>query len=147
MCDDDDDQPAYIDTSLEEKWIAIVQNSTPPAEIRFTAIDNCIKIVRENGDIENRCDAMLTYFNNLLLIELKSKRADWKSEGLSQIEATIKSMLTDIPDFYYKYGKRKATVANSKNCSPSFNQADTNFLEYFWRTYKIRLQFDAEIII
>ena len=125
ICDDDNTEPAYIDT----------------------AIDNCIEILRDNGNMDNRCDVMLNYESNLLFVELKTKRTNWKAEGLGQIEATIKKMLVDAPDFYNGFRKRKAVVANSRNAFPRFHDYDTEQREYFQKKYKMRIQFEAEIVI
>ena len=76
-------------------------------------IDNCIDILRNNGDMDNRCDAMLSYESNLLFIELKNKRDSWKAEGLEQVEATIQRMLEQNEKYYYNFKKRKAIVANA----------------------------------
>jgi hypothetical protein len=147
LCDDDNKEPAFVDITDKKKWIATVVNSAPPKEIKFTAIDNCIDIYKENGEMDTRCDAILQYDSNLLFIELKTKRADWKSGGLEQIEATIQKMIKEMPSFYYQFRKRKAVVANSKNISPAFNEFDVEQREFFKRNYKIHLQFDAKIAI
>ena len=147
LCDDDNKEPAFIDIADKEKWIATVVNSAPPKKIQFTAIDNCIDIFKENGDMDSRCDVMLQYESNLLFVELKTKRANWKSEGLGQIEATIIRMINEIPEFYYSFRKRKAVVANSKNVSPAFQEFDVEQREFFKRNYRAHLQFNAEIII
>lgn len=146
LCDEDNKEPAFIDTAHEDNWIATVENPSAK-EIQFTAIDNCIDIVRENGNMDSRCDAMLHYESNLLFVELKTKRADWKSEGLGQIESTIKRMIKDEADFYYGFRKRKAVVANSRKIFPSFQEFDAEQREFFKKNYKIHLQFDAEIVI
>src|SRR5580700_10320823 len=82
---DDDKTPAYIDAGEDEdKWIATVVNNVPK-EITFRAIDNCIEILRENGEMESKCDVMMTYENNIVFLELKDKHSDWKSSGIDQI--------------------------------------------------------------
>ena len=146
LCDDDDKKPAYTDTKDERKWIATVINNFPK-EITFTAIDNCVPIFKDSKNMDSRCDVMLNYENTLMLVELKHKRKDWKSQGLGQIEATLKKMLEHERTFYYGFKKRKAIVANSKFKTPCFEDYDAEQREYFKKNYKIRLQFDAEIII
>ncbi|MES2703878.1 MAG: hypothetical protein V4649_14660 [Bacteroidota bacterium] len=147
LCDKDDEKPAFINVDKSEKWIATVVNSAPPKRIQFTALDHCIDVLRENGDMDNRCDVLLEYETRLLFIELKTKRADWKSEGLGQIEATIKRMIHELPAYYYGFKKRKAVVANPKSASPAFQESDKELREFYKRNYKIHLQFDAEIKI
>ena len=147
LCDKDDKKPAFINVDETEKWIATVVNSSPAKNIQFTAVDNCIEMFRENGEIESRCDVLLQYDTKLLFVELKTKRANWKREGLGQIEATIKRMIDEIPEFYYSFHKRKAVVANPKFPSPSFQETDIELREFFRRNYKIRLQFDNVVKI
>ncbi len=147
LCDDENNkEPAYINITDESTWIATVINDTAK-KIEFTAIDNCINIFRENGEMERRCDTMISYENNLLFVELKTKRADWKAEGLNQKEVTINSMLEHNENYYYSFTKRKAIVANSKHRFPSFQDYDTEQREYFKDKYKIRIQYEAEIVI
>ncbi len=147
ICDRDDKSPAFLNIDHSEKWIATVVNASPPKTIQFTAIDNCIDICRDNGEMESRCDAMLQYEDRLVFVELKTKRADWKSEGLGQIEATVKRMLLEIPEYYFGFKKRKAIVANSKHPSPAFHGSDKEIREIFKRQYRMHLQFEAEITL
>lgn len=92
ICDLVDKTPAFISTIREEKWIAIVHNKEK-TKITFTAIDNCIPIYRPNGEMESRCDGMLTYEKNIIFVELKNvkKRRNkiWREEGIEQIKTTI----------------------------------------------------------
>ena len=80
LCDDPNEDPAYIDIDIDDcsKWIAIVENNQE-IEVIFTAIDNCIEILRSDGTMDNRCDCMLTYNNHLIFVELKEKnyRNNW----------------------------------------------------------------------
>lgn len=46
ICDDQDGEKAYSDTTDENKWIAVVKNSKGLA-VLFTAIDHCIIILKE----------------------------------------------------------------------------------------------------
>ena len=89
LFDAEDNMPAKIKLTEEKTWNATVFNDEKKT-ILVTAIDNCIEILRENGETENRCDMMLSYEDNLLFIELKNKRDSWQAEGLAQVEATIK---------------------------------------------------------
>lgn len=81
--------PAYIDESDEDKWTAVVAN-TERKTVTFYPIDNCIEILRPNGEMDNRCDGMLEYAKNLIFVELKDrKNAGWVAEGLNQLKITI----------------------------------------------------------
>lgn len=86
--------PAYIDNSNLSEWIAIVKNSKNE-EINFYAIDNCIEILRENGeDKESRCDGFLHYDNNIIFVELKDRGSSgWLKKGREQITITINKFL------------------------------------------------------
>lgn len=77
ICDDTNEMPAYLDSVNKSIWIATVINNNQK-EITFTAVDNCIEILRENGEMENRCDVMLTSDICLYLVELKNKVSDWR---------------------------------------------------------------------
>jgi len=114
LFDAQDGTPAKIKLDDEPSWNATVLNDEAK-QILFTAIDNCIEIFRENGEIDKRCDVMMSYENNLLFVELKNKRDSWKSEGLEQIESTINRLINENENFYYSFSKRKAFVANAKH--------------------------------
>jgi hypothetical protein len=144
--DAQDSSPAVLKFDEENKWNAIVINNLQK-DLLFTAIDNCIEIRTENGETERRCDCMLTYEEKLLLIELKNMRSSWQTDGLSQIEATIKRMITEDFGFFEKYKKRTAIVANRKNQFPAFHVSNFEHREYFMKHYKTRIQFEAEIFI
>lgn len=76
ICDDDDKAektPAYVSLENEEKWGAIIKNHSGKP-LNFTAVDNCVVVRRDNDDMENRCDAMLSNADNLVFVELKNER-------------------------------------------------------------------------
>ena len=64
ICDNDDEFPAYVDSIDETVWIATVLNSDAKA-VTVTAIDKCIDFPLINGEMQSRCDAMLTCDNCL----------------------------------------------------------------------------------
>lgn len=146
LYDAEDSTPAKIKLVDEQDWNATVLNESDK-EILFTAIDNCIEILRENGDMDSSCDVMLSYESNLLLVELKNKRDAWQAEGLAQIEATINRLKVENKEFYFGFKKRKAIVANSRHQFPCFQVVNIAQREYFMKTHKVRIQFEAEIII
>lgn len=146
LYDAEDKTPVKIDLTDEEIWNAIVLNNDSK-NVLVTAIDNCIDIFRQNGEMDNRCDCMLTYDTTLLFVELKNKRDSWQSEGLAQIENVVKIMIAEIPDFYNAFTKRKAIVANRKHQFPAFQESNIEQRQYFSSKYKMRVQFEAEIIV
>lgn len=91
LCDDPPpaENPAYIDESDASKWIGIVKNNTNK-EIEFIAIDACIDIRRPDGKLESRCDGLLSFDNNLIFVELKSREGgQWLKKGREQLTITI----------------------------------------------------------
>ncbi len=146
LYDAEDKTPAKIKLTEENTWNATVVNNRCKT-IVFTAIDNCIVVSRENGDMDSRCDCMLSYDSTLLLVELKNKRDSWQAEGLGQIENIALRMLVEIPEHYYSFNKRKAVVANRKNQFPAFHESNAEQRQYFISKYKMRIQFEAEIKI
>jgi len=99
LVDAEDQSPTTVSFDNDDRWNATVINNHS-IEILFTAIDNCIEIWRDGGEMESRCDAMLRYGVTLLFVELKNKRGLWQSEGLQQIEATMKRMILENPALY-----------------------------------------------
>lgn len=145
ICDDEDiseKTPAYINTNDESRWIAVVLNEHSK-DILFTAIDNCIDVFRENGEMESRCDVMLTCENSLILVELKNKASDWKASGIDQIEATLIRLIENHETYYYSFKKRKAYVANRRH--PRFQVIDNEIMRRFSKEYKIWLDIQATI--
>lgn len=81
--------PAYIDESSEDKWTAVVSN-THLKTATFYPIDNCIEILRPDGNMDNRCDGLLEYNDNLIFVELKDRCSHgWVADGLEQLKVTI----------------------------------------------------------
>ena len=119
LCDDQNNTPAYIDINDENNWIASIINPATKI-ILYTAIDNCIEIRRENGEMDNRCDCMLNYPENIIFVELKNKGSDWISEGINQIEVTITNFGKNHNLTVIKH--KRAFVANKKH--PNFHVID-----------------------
>lgn len=93
ICDDVDTAektPAYVNYENEKKWGAIIKNNSGKP-LNFTAVDNCVVVRRENDDMENRCDAMLSNADNLVLVELKNERQKWFSHAVEQLQKTIET--------------------------------------------------------
>lgn len=147
ICDDDDKAektPAYVNTDDANKWIATVLNNASK-EVLFTAIDNCIEVLRASGETESRCDAMLTTDELLILVELKNKVSDWKSSGIEQIESTLIQLIENNADYYYGFKKRKAYIANKRH--PNFHVVENAVMRRFSTEYKIWLDIQATIKI
>ena len=143
LCDNEDSNPAYLDFNNKSNWNASVTNSVPPKELVFIAIDNCIEIRRENGDMDNRCDCLLSYVDNIVFVELKNKGGSWISEGMNQIEVTLKNYNTNHDLSTIKH--KRAFVANKRH--PNFRVIDNEIKRRFWDKYRVRLNIDSEINI
>lgn len=146
LYDAEDNTPVEIKLKDEELWNATVLNNKTK-NVLVTAIDNCIDVLKPNGEMDNRCDCMLTYDNTLLLVELKNKRESWQSEGLAQIESIVKIMIDETPEFYYGFETRKAIVANRKHQFPAFHESNIEQRQIFRSKYGMRIQFESEINI
>lgn len=75
LCDDPPPsvKPAYIDEEDQSKWIAIVKNPGSK-DVQFFAIDNCVPIFKDDGNMETRCDGLLKYANDVIFVELNQER-------------------------------------------------------------------------
>jgi hypothetical protein len=129
LCDDPNGDPAYIDTDDCSKWIAIVENNQE-IEVIFTAIDNCIEILRSDGKMDSRCDGMLTYNSKIIFVELKerkSKNSNWVGKGEEQLKNTISVFINNHDLAIYK--SKKAYIANNKK--PNFQSSQKERMNRF----------------
>ncbi|QSV65754.1 MAG: hypothetical protein HEQ12_01450 [Aphanizomenon flos-aquae DEX188] len=131
LCDDPppSENPAYININDSRKWIAIVENNQK-IEVIFTAIDNCIQILRSNGEEENRCDGMLTYNNHIIFVELKTRKSEnskWVGKGEEQLKNTISVFIANHDLAIYK--SKKAYIANNKK--PNFQSSQSERMARF----------------
>ena len=134
LMDLDDKTPAYVNKTDKEDWIAIIHNEKQQ-EITFTAIDNCIPIYRADGNMESRCDGMLTHANNIDFVELKEVRKDWIEGGIKQLKKTIEifSANHQLAD----YTKKRAFLANKKH--PQFKYSHKEQMQQFRNELGVRL--------
>lgn len=146
LYDAEDNTPIKIKLTDEGSWNATVLNNNSK-NIIVTAIDNCIDVLRPNGEMDDRCDCMLTYNSTIIFVELKNKRGTWQSEGLAQIENVVKHIIAKIPEFYNGFEHRKAVVTNRKHQFPAFKKSNIEQRQLFWSKYRMRVQFEAEIVI
>lgn len=143
ICDDDDKQPAYVNKDVDErKWIAKIDNAQG-LEVWFRAIDNCIALFREKGEMISRCDAMLTYEGTIVFIELKDKVGGWKAEGIAQIEETLRLFIENHGDYYYSFKKKRAFIANRRH--PNFHVIENETMRRFSSQFGIWLGIRATI--
>lgn len=147
ICDDNNhpEAPAYLNDTDSKTWTAEVRNDKK-IEVTFTAIDKCIPVLRENGDMESRIDGLLTYNNNnsnqLIFIELKIVSKDrWISPGIQQLENTIE--LFSAQNDLSSYKKRRAFLANKKH--PKFKFSHKETMQAFKNKTGVRLIISANI--
>ncbi|RIY09817.1 hypothetical protein D0T11_11650 [Hymenobacter rubripertinctus] len=112
LCDDRPRARAYLDHATPAQWVAVVDNRSEH-EVTFTSIDNCLEIRRSDGNMESRCDGMLTYAGSIIFVELKEKNRSFLEEGLGQLETTILLFAAAHPERTYL--TRKAYLANSRH--------------------------------
>jgi hypothetical protein len=120
-------RPAYLDFTDDERWIAWVENNDR-REVTFTAIDHCVTIHRESGEMESRCDGMLRYDSTMMFVELKDRNSKgWLADAMSQIRVTIGLYRNEvgIDDQFRCY----AYVCNKQR--PRFKAANTALAEQF----------------
>jgi hypothetical protein len=131
LCDDPppSENPAYININDSRKWIAIVENNQE-INLIFTAIDKCIQILRSDGKMDNRCDGMLTYNNNIIFVELKERKytnSVWIEEGEKQLRKTIAVFVNHNNLAIFK--SKKAYIANRKK--PQFQYSHKERMQKF----------------
>ena len=146
LCDPTGEARAYSDVANLEHWIATVENPDGK-EVRFTAIDNCLPLFKEDTkDMHSSCDGMLTTGNRLFLVELKArKRGDWRSTGIEQLENTIGLLKKHDPNELAKYAVKKAYVCNK--LKPRFASIENERNSRFFQTHGFRLDIHATVTI
>lgn len=114
VCDDQNNSKAYLDFTTPANWIAEIDNASE-VEVIFTAIDNCIDLLRANGTKDNQCDGMLTYTGNIIFVELKEskgKSRKWLRHGEKQLISAI-SHFSNNHDITV-YPVKRAFLSNNK---------------------------------
>lgn len=141
ICDFEGAHASIIDEN-PELWIAVVLNDNQK-NITLTAIDNCIEILRENGEMESSCDGMLTYDSDIDFFELKVKRENWIQGGIQQLVITVGIFFenNNIAD----YRRKRAFLANKKH--PQFKFSHKEDMQKFKNRTGIRLIITNEIKI
>ncbi|TLD47605.1 MAG: hypothetical protein FAZ92_00123 [Accumulibacter sp.] len=141
LCDDQNANRAYVDTTMPDKWVATVENPARMA-VTFTAIDKCvIQDADEPG--RGRCDGMLTTEELLYLIELKEQKTSWRQHAIDQLESSIQFLLAhhDVRRFRHK----KAFACNKKG--KPFVTVDNELMLQFFRDYGFRIDVQATLLI
>lgn len=143
ICDPQDGGKAYVDFDHEEDWVAVVENRSGEP-LNFTAIDNCIEILRPDGSMDNRCDAMLTGAGQIVFIELKIQKSDWIQHAVNdQLQTTIDHFRDNHSLDAYR--KRSAYACNKSH--PYFHHSNMELMNDFRRKNGVRLNIVNQIII
>ena len=142
ICDNQNGTAAFIDIANPLEWIAKANNENAIV-VTLIAVDNCITILRPDGNMDNRCDAMLTYTDNIVFVELKNQRVDWITDAVNQIETTINNFISNHDINLFKH--KRAFAANKRH--PYFNNGNPERSQRFFSQYKVRLNIEATIKI
>lgn len=141
--DPQDGGPACVDYSNRGLWIAEVENRRG-ISLNFTAVDNCVEILREDGQMENRCDGILTGGGYLIFIELKDQRGEWIQHAVEkQLKTTIEYFKSNYDITLYK--KRYAYACNRRH--PRFQYSHMSMMEEFRRETDVRLCIVNKIVL
>lgn len=143
LTDPQDGGPAYVNLSNPSLWVAKVENrSNRP--LNFTAVDNCIEIFREDGQMDNRCDGILTSEEYLIFVELKDQREEWIQHAVeNQLKTTIKYFKENYD--ISRYSKRFAYACNKRH--PQFQYSHMSLMEKFRHETGVRLCIVNTIVI
>lgn len=114
ICDDKPNERAYVDGNKNngDKWMAVVQNDNRKKVI-FTALDHCIEIRKANGNMEKRCEGVITYDDTIIFIEIKERTGDaqtWVKDADKQLRNSISLITSKIN--LDRYSIKKASITN-----------------------------------
>ena len=142
LCDDPlpAKNPAYIDEANGENWITVVENESLQ-EITFTAIDNCIEILRPDAKMKQRCDGMLTFNSTVIFVELKDRDSlgnAWVEDAIPQLKSSIESF--EETSMAEKFNKKLAYISNKQH--PKFKSTQQRRMDAFFddTNYVLRIQ-------
>ena len=142
ICDDRLGGKAFTNVHEPEIWVATVENPGCLL-VQLTAIDHCLPMLRADQSMDNRCDAMLTYSENLVFIELKVVGKQWVKEAIAQLEATIQHFIASHDPSLFS--KKRAFACNRRH--PRFAEMDMEKKQRFYHAYRFRLHIGATIKI
>ena len=142
ICDNQKSGKAFADTANRALWVATIENPGQIA-VQFTAIDNCVPLLRADGRQDNRCDAMLTYQDNIVFAELKDVKENWRSNAIAQLESTIRHFMANHDAALF--AKKRAFACNRQH--PRFAEIDMEKKQRFYQEHRFRLHIGATIKI
>ena len=143
ICDAQDGSKAFVDYDNEDIWIAKVDNRSGQP-LNFTAIDNCIEIKRADGNMDNRCDAMLTGAGYIIFIELKIQDKNWITHA---VEEQLQTTIDHFKATHTLEGYRKKFAYACNRRHPYFQSSEMTRMNNFRRKNGVRLCIASEIVI
>lgn len=141
LCDAQNNTKAYPDINNPNNWIATVKNNRN-LNLIFIAVDKCI-IKDDEQEGRGRCDGLLISSEHIYFIELKDQKKNWKPNAIIQLESTIEFFIDNHDISIYRH--KKAFVCNKQH--KHFKKIDNEFKLRFFRTYGVRIDIQADIII
>jgi len=145
LCDDEPPphKPAYLDENDGSKWIATVANATQ-IEVRFVALDHCIKLLKPDGTKDRCSDGLLEYDSTIIFVELTTAtHKNWKSDKDDQLRITISHFEKTQESSQYKVKKAYIANSNSRISIPSYQSRMDKFLND--TGYDLRIENRIEI--
>lgn len=135
------ESPAFLAEDNGEEWIAVVHNDGQEP-INFVPIDYCIKLLKEDGKMDNRCDCCLFYDTTIIFVELKerndSKSREWINQGEKQLRSTIHHF--EQEEQSKSFNVKKAYIAN--RCKPRSKSSYAERMQRFFDEtgYSLRIE-------
>ncbi len=123
-------EPAYLDEENGADWIAVVDNYYKYIAY-FTGIDNQILLRKDNGQMDSRCDGVLSYHDVIIFVELKQRAqlgSDWIIDAELQLRATISHF--EASEYAEHFKIKKAYAANSEH--PKFRTNQSQRMDRFY---------------
>ena len=143
ISDPQDGGPAYVDYLLPCTWVAVVDNRSG-FPLNFTAVDNCVEVLRNDGEMDYRCDGLLTGGDYLIFVELKDQRGEWIQHAVEkQLMTTIRHFQANCDISRYK--KRLAYACNKRH--PQFQYSHMSMMEEFRHKTGVRLCIVNKIVL
>lgn len=143
LADPQNGSPAIVMYTDPDEWVAEVENRTG-LSLNFTAVDNCIEIFREDGQMEYRCDGIITGGDYLIFVELKDQRGEWIQHAVeNQLKTTISYF--ELNCDMKRYRKRYAYACNKRH--PQFHYSHMSLMEEFRRKTGVRLCIVNKIVM
>lgn len=134
---------AFVNKVDDGSWIATVLNESMH-EVTFVAVDVCLELKKENGELDSSCDCLMTYNSNIIFAELKeisSTSLKWIRKADAQLRNTIKRFEESYT--LSSYSKKEAYISNSQQ--PQFKSSQKERMQKFKDEIGVRLKIVATI--